>query len=89
VKKQLITSMQWKLEDKAEIMKKVNFAQIMLIFGIVTVILIIVLGIYILITPTLSYLSKYLRTIFAVVVIGYGSYRLMNMFHLYKNKEEK
>ena len=70
-------------------MKKENFAQIMLIFGIVTVILIIFLGIYILVSPTFSYLSEYLRTIFAVVVIGYGSYRLVNMFHLYKNKEEK
>jgi len=70
-------------------MKKENFAQIMLIFGIVTVILIIVAGISILVSPSLTNLPEYLRTIFAVVVIGYGSYRLVNMFHLYKNKEEK
>lgn len=61
----------------------------MLIIGIMMAILIIVLGIYILLSPLLNYWPKYFRMIFAMIIIVYGFYRSVNMFHKYKNKEDK
>ena len=78
-----------KYEDNAEMMKKEYLAQIMIIFGIMMVILIIILGIYILLSPSLDYWPKYFRTIFAVIIIAYGFYRSMNMFNKYKKQEDK
>jgi len=70
-------------------MKKEYLAQLMLIFGIMMVILIIVLGIYILLSSALNYWPKYFRAIFATGIIAYGSYRLVNILHKYENKEDK
>jgi len=69
--------------------KKEYIAQLMLIFGIMMVILILVSGIYILLSPSLNYWPKYFRTIFAVVIFGYGFYRSVNIFYNYNKKEEK
>ncbi len=69
--------------------KKEYIAQLMLIIGVMMVILIVVLGFYILISPSLDYWPKNFRTIFAIVTIAYGFYRSMNIFHKFKNKEAK
>ena len=70
-------------------MKKVDITQLMLNIGVVMVILIITLGVYILLSPSLNYWPKYSRTIFAVVILGYGFYRSVSIFHNYKKKEER
>jgi len=77
------------LEEKTEIMKKVHITHSMLNFGVVMVILIIALGAYILFSPSLNDWPKYSRTIFAVVILGYGFYRSVNIFHNYKKKEDR
>lgn len=59
----------------------------MLIFGIMMVILILVSGIYILLSPSLNYWPKNFRTVFAVIIISYGFYRTVNIFTKFKNKE--
>jgi len=69
--------------------KKEYFAHLMFIFGILTVIMIIFLGIYVLLSESLNYWPKYFRTIFAVVLLVYGFYRSVNMFYKYKTREEK
>jgi uncharacterized membrane protein len=78
-----------KLGGQAEMIKKEFLGQMMLIFGIVMVILIIILGIYILIAPSLDYWPVYFRTIFALFIIAYGIYRSLNIFQKYKNREDK
>ena len=70
-------------------MKKEYLAQLMLFFGIIMVILIIILGIYILLSPSFDYWPKYFRTIFSIVTIAYGFYRSMNIFNKFKNQEDK
>jgi len=70
-------------------MKKEYLSQILLIFGIMMVVLIIVLGIYILLSPSLVYWPKYFRMIFALGIITYGFYRSVIIFHTYKKKEDK
>jgi len=67
--------------------KKEYIAQLMLIFGIMMVILILVSGIYILLSPSLNYWPKNFRTVFAVIIISYGFYRSVNIFIKFKNKE--
>lgn len=67
--------------------KKEDFAQLMLILGIMKVILIIILGIYILLSSSFDYFPKYFRMIFAVVIIAYGFSRLFSIFYKFKIKE--
>ena len=74
--------------DKAEMMKKANFAQLMLIFGIMMAILIVMLRAYILLSRSFSYWPRYFRTIFAAIMIVYGFYRSVNIYQIYKNKED-
>lgn len=66
--------------------KKENLAHLMSIFGIMKVILIIVLGTYILISSRFDYLPKYFRPVFAMVIIAYGVFRLVNILFKFKNK---
>ena len=70
-------------------MKKAFITHLMLNIGVVMVILIIALGAYILLSPTLNYWPKYSRTIFAVVILGYGFYRSVSILHNYKKKEDR
>jgi cadmium resistance protein CadD (predicted permease) len=70
-------------------MNKAYITHLMLNIGVVMVILIIALGAYILFSPSLNYWPKYSRTIFALVILGYGFYRSVNIFHNYKKKEER
>ena len=74
---------------KQIMIKKEYIAQMMLIIGIITVILILLSGVYILLSPSLSYLPKYFRSVFAVVIISYGFYRSVNIFNKFKYKEVK
>jgi hypothetical protein len=69
--------------------KKIYLAQIMSIFEKKLVILLMITGFYLLLIASLNYWPKYFRTIFAVVIFGYWSYRSVNLFHQYKNKEDK
>lgn len=59
----------------------------MLIIGIMTAILILFSGVYILLSPSLNYWPKNFRTVFAVIIISYGFYRSVNIFIKFKNKE--
>ena len=61
----------------------------MLVFGIMIVLLIIAVGVYILLSPSLDNQPKYFRMIFAGVIITYGFYRAVTIFSKFKNKEEK
>jgi len=70
-------------------MKKEYLAHLMLVFGIVIVVLIIALGVYILLSPSLDDQPKYFRMIFAGVIFAYGFYRAMTIFNKFKNKEDK
>ena len=77
-----------KLGDKAGIKNRENLSNLMVIFGIIMVILIIISGFFILVSPSLSYWPKKARTIFALIIIAYGFYRSVNLFHNFKNKED-
>jgi cytochrome c biogenesis protein CcdA len=77
------------LGDLSDMTKKEYLTQIMLIIGIMVVFLIIILGIYILLSPTFDHWPKYVRVAFSIAIIGYGFYRSVNIFHQYKNKEDK
>jgi hypothetical protein len=70
-------------------MKKEFLAKMMAIFGIMMVIIIVCLGIYILVSPSLNFGPKYFRTIFAIIIMTYGFYRSVNIFQNCKNKEDK
>ena len=70
-------------------MKKAFITHLMLNIGVVMVILIIALGAYILFSTSLNNWPKYSRTIFAVVILGYGFYRSVSIFHQYKKKEDR
>ena len=61
----------------------------MSIFGIILVFLLIATGFYILLTPSFEYVPRYFRTVFVVLIFGYGLYRSVNIFNHYKNKEDK
>jgi hypothetical protein len=61
----------------------------MSIFGIIFVIHLMFTGFYLILTPSLNYWLKYFRTVFAVFIFGYGVYRSANIYHQYKNKEDK
>jgi len=77
-----------KLGDKAGIKNRENLSNLMVIFGIIMVILIIISGFFILVSPSLSYWPKNARTIFALIIFAYGFYRSMNIFYKFKNKED-
>ncbi len=68
--------------------KREYLVQLMLIFGIMMVILIIMFAFYILYSPSFDYLHKYLRVVFAVLLISYGFYRSVNIFRKFKNRED-
>ena len=70
-------------------MKKEYLAHLMLVFGIMIVVLIIALGVYILLSPSFDNQPKYLRMIFAGVIMTYGFYRAVTIFYKFKNKEDK
>lgn len=70
-------------------MKKEYLAHLMLVFGIMIVVLIIALGVYILLSPSFDNQPKYLRMIFAGVIMTYGFYRVVTIFYKFKNKEDK
>ena len=67
-------------------MKKEVLSQMRFILGIMKVMLIIILGIYILMVSSFDYLPKYLRTIFAIVIIAYGFFRLVNILYKFKKR---
>lgn len=73
--------------DRSEMTKKEYLAPLMLILGILKVILIIILGIFILLSSSFDYLPKYFRTIFAIVIIAYGLFRSVSVFNKFKKKE--
>ena len=66
--------------------KKEYLPQLMFILGIFKVILMIVLGIYIFLSPSFNYLPKYFRTIFAIIIIAYGLFRLVNIVYKFKKQ---
>jgi len=68
-------------------MKKEVLSQVPLILGIMKVMLIIILGICVLMVSSFDYLPKYFRTIFAIIIIAYGLFRLITI--LYKFKKEQ
>ena len=70
-------------------MKKEYLAHLMLVFGIMIVLLIIAVGVYILLSPSLDNQPKYFRMIFAGVIMTYGFYRAVTIFSKFKNKEDK
>jgi len=70
-------------------MKKEVLSQVTLILGILKIVLIIVLGIFILMSSHFDYLPKYFRTIFAVVIMGYGFFRLVGIIYKLKNRRYK
>jgi len=67
-------------------MKKEVLSQLNLILGVMKVLLIIILGIFILISSHFDYLPKYFRTIFAVVIMAYGFFRLVGIIYKFKKK---
>jgi len=74
------------VSDKVKRMKKEVLSQVTLILGILKVLLIIILGIFILISSHFDYLPKYFRTIFAVVIMAYGFFRLVGIIYKFKKK---
>jgi hypothetical protein len=68
--------------------KKDYVGQLTVIFGIMMIVLFFVLGIYILISPSFNYIPKNFRTIFAIVLIAYGFFRLVTIYQKYKKREE-
>jgi hypothetical protein len=67
--------------------KKDISGQVMSIFGLMMVIMLIIAGIFILISPSLGNWPKNFRTIFAIVIIAYGLFRLVNIIMKFKNRE--
>jgi len=59
-----------------------------LTLGILKVLLIIILGFYILLSPTASHMPRHFSTIFALVIIAYGIYRSVSIIQKYRNKED-
>ena len=59
-----------------------------LTLGIMKVLLIIILGVYILLSPTATHMPRHFSTIFALVIIAYGIYRSISIVQKYKHKEE-
>lgn len=56
------------------------------IIGIAIASLFFVLGLYILLSPRFSYLSKEIRVIFAVFLFLYGAFRIVR--YLIKNRDD-
>jgi len=59
-----------------------------LTLGILKVLLIIILGIYILLSPTATHMPRHFSTILAMVIIAYGIYRSISILQNYRNKED-
>ena len=51
--------------------------------------LLIATGFNTLLTPSFDFGPRYFRTVFVVLIFGYGLYRSVNIFNHYKNKEDK
>ena len=68
--------------------KKDYLAQGKLTLGIMKVLLIIILGVYILFSPTATHMPRHFSTIFAMIIIAYGIYRSVSIIQKYRNKEE-
>ena len=68
--------------------KKDYLARGKLTLGIMKVLLIIILGIYILLSETATHMPRHFSTIFALVIIAYGIYRAVNIVQKYRNKED-
>ena len=56
--------------------------------GIMKVLLIIILGVYILFSPTATHMPRHFSTIFALVILAYGIYRTVSIIQKYRNKEQ-
>jgi len=68
--------------------KKDYLARGKLTLGIMKVLLIIILGVYILFSPTATRMPRHFSTIFAMVIIAYGIYRSVCIIQKYRNKED-
>ena len=68
--------------------KKDYLAQGKLTLGIMKVLLIIILGVYILFSPTATHMPRHFSTIFAMIIIAYGIYRSVSIIQKYRNKDE-
>lgn len=66
--------------------KKTEVGQGMKIVGIISVILIVIAGIYLLLSPTFNNWPKNIRTIFAIIIIVYGFFRLVIIFQKFKKR---
>ena len=61
----------------------------MSVLGIIWMFLLIATGFNTLLTPSFDFGPRYFRTVFVVLIFGYGLYRSVNIFNHYKNKEDK
>jgi quinol-cytochrome oxidoreductase complex cytochrome b subunit len=70
-------------------MIKIDFlSHFMVYFGIIIVLLFFAFGAFVIFSPTLNYVPENFRTIFGVVIIAYGFFRLVNIYWKFKNKEK-
>jgi len=60
----------------------------MTIFGIVVAGLFLLFGLYVIFSKSMSYVPKEFRTIFGIVVIGYGLFRAVIIYQKSKQRRD-
>lgn len=66
--------------------QKEGRGKLMKVFGIVVVLLILIAGVYLLVSPSMNLWPKNIRIIFALIIITYGFFRLLTIVHLSKKR---
>ena len=66
--------------------QKKGRGQLMKIFGVIVVLLILIAGIYLLVSPSMNLWPRNIRIIFALIIITYGFFRLFTIVHLSKKR---
>jgi prepilin signal peptidase PulO-like enzyme (type II secretory pathway) len=60
----------------------------MTFIGYAVAVLFVVFGLYVILAPQMKYVPKEFRTIFGVVVIGYGCFRAVIIYQKSKQRKE-
>jgi len=71
---------------KSDMISKNSFPDVMTIIGIVVAGLFLLFGLYVLYSDKMNYVPKEFRTIFGVVVIGYGLFRAVIIYQKSKQR---
>jgi uncharacterized membrane protein len=58
-------------------------------FTLVVIVLYFFLGVYILVSPAFSYLTKEIKIIFSVFLFLYGGFRLARLWSKYRDRDEE